>query len=216
MKLRPMKRLDDPKPKQKKRRKRKTKVAYTCGAKKDTAEFLDKFNYRLQYSRDRKPKYEKERYLILNKGYDFLENYQIAKEYVKDKHEISDNELNSILYLAPKNYFQNHEYSGLIRFYKFTSVNILVKKELVQVFLKRDTNTCKPKTYKIYSVSAKGRAIIMEFYKCISGEKKLEEKFFKVLNKKDEGYIEQESEKKQKELIKKFNQLPVVESKRDF
>ena len=213
MKPRPMKRIDDPKPKPKRRRKRKTKVAYTCGAKKDTAEFLDKFNYRLQYSRACKPKYETERYLLLNKGYDFLENYQIAKDYIKLKHKISDNELNSILYLMPKNYFQKHEYTGLIKFYKFTNVNVLVKKELVQFFKKVDTNTLKLKTYCIYNVSAKGRGIVMEFYKCLSGEKKIEEKFFKVLSKKDEGYVAQEMDRKQKELIKKFNQLPIVENK---
>jgi len=214
--MRPMKRLDDSKPKPKNRRKRKTKVVYTCGAKNDTAEFLDKFNYRLQYSRDRKPKYEREKYLILNKGYDFLENYQIAKEYIKIKYEITDKELNAIVYLAPKNYFQNHEYFGLLKFYKFANVPILLRKELVQVFTKIDTNTCKPKMYKIYSVSAKGREIIVEFYKSISGEKKIEEKFYRVLNKKDEGYVAQQSELKQKELIKKFNQLPVAENKRDF
>ena len=213
MKLRPMKRLDDPKPKPKRRRKRKTKTAYKCGAKKDTAEFLDKFNYRLQWTRDCRPKYEREKGLLLSKGYDFIENYQIAKEFIKEKYTINDKDLNSIVYLAPKNYFQNHEYTGLLRFYKFANLNTLEKAGLVQFFSKIDKNTSKLKTYKIYSVSERGKIIVRDFYKCISGEKKIDEKFYAKLRKGQEGYIEQELDIKQKELIKKFNQLPVSENK---
>ena len=214
--------------KYKKRKKRKVstvkrkpypkKTIHKVGAKPKTKELLDKHNYHLQIDKT-PPVYQQEKYLRVYQGYDLLENLQIVRDYIETEHQICHKTLNTLLYVMPKNYFQRGEINEVIKFYPYIPVIRLVEQGLAKVAFKKKEPADNPELRRrivvksIYTLTAKGRNVVKEFYDCLSGVKPLQEKVFRKLYPGEDGYKAQHLLNIKSDLIKKFNLLPPNENR---
>ena len=125
-------------------------------------------NVQLSIANDREIKYDKKTFLRVYKGYDFLENYGVIRNYIRRKYNIDTYLLDILLYLAPKQFYTKNDLMKYPRDFRYIKVESLVKTGFFKTVIDH-----RFVTYKVYGVSARGRKLIEDFYECLSGEKEI-------------------------------------------
>lgn len=162
---------------------------------------------KIKYKRPEKPKpEEKLKALPFFRGYDFLENLMVVRQYIQKKNNISIGLLEILLYLAPKQYFTQADYKEMPKQFRYCYMSNLVETGYII-----PVQAGKSNGKKIFTVNRKGQEIVRNFYELLSGEKQISEvKYHPLTKKKDQTAID----KKRMDLIVKINRLPVSESKK--
>lgn len=155
--------------------------------------------------KSKKVRYIKPLFLTIYQGYDFLENFMLVRAYIQKRYDIPLKLLELLLFLAPKHFFTQYDYSLVAKDYTYRRISNLVKTGLFKV-IANSPNRGK----ELYAVSSLGKSIITEFYECLSGEKKIPETQINPMALKSANKFE----KKKFAMIKKMNQLPVSDTKK--
>ncbi|WP_395073913.1 hypothetical protein [Flavobacterium sp.] len=142
-----------------------------------------------------------------NKGYDILENLLVVRQYYRKHLKVDLQLLELLLALYPKTYFTQDDYFYIPKQLMYSRLKKLMDLKYVVLFSKAETQ----KT-SVFTLSLKGRQLIENFYKLLSGEKKIptDEKLNPMANKKDASAMDI----KRLNFIKSVNKLPVSESKK--
>jgi len=114
-------------------------------------------------------------FLRLYTGYDFLENLIFAIPYIQRKYGFERKEfLTVLLYLYPKNIFSLWDFDN-VRFVRFSlrKIELLERRGLVRCIY--DT---KVEGDRLFQLTIKGRRIVEEFYKVLSGEVEMDPEVF--------------------------------------
>jgi len=161
------------------------------------------------WDKTKKIKYEKQKfYAEMVLGYDALENLMVVRQYVQARFGISFKLLEIILFLAPKQFFTQADYSVILRSYTYGRIQNILDTGYVKIF-----NLGRNKSKNLYTLSASGRFVVTEFYKCLFGEKKIPETYREnpLALKSADPF-----DKKKFEMIKQLNQLSASVTKRQF
>lgn len=153
---------------------------------------------------EEKEKYSKAQYAQVYKGYDFLENLLTVRTFVQKKYDIDWPTLELLLKLMGMQIFTRAEYSKIPKDFGFSRFNSF--KELGYINLLSDHYDIEK---RLFTISTKGRNIVINFYKYLSGEKRIPENLSQnpmAKKKKDVAY-----DKKKMKMIKIMNQLPIPE-----
>jgi len=133
-----------------------------------------------------KPTYTKRQFLNVFPGFDCLENLMMAKMYVKREYGTDARILDILLHYYPKQYFTKGDLVHTPRPFSFREPNLFVKVGLMDCVVGGYHGS------SVYTLSALGKSIVRNFYKVLSGEKKLPEDYFTIkgaLSKnRDDGY----------------------------
>lgn len=147
-------------------------------------------------------RYTKKQFVQIYKGYDFLENFLIVRQYIQKRYDVSLRELEFMLKLMAMRLFTYEDYHNIPRAFSFNYFRTAIDKGFV--VLVADHN----KTQKrLYTLSTRGKNICIKFYKYLSGEEKIPEtgQYNPMAVKGDQ----QEFDRKRMMLIKKLNKLPM-------
>jgi hypothetical protein len=175
------------------------------GAKKE----LKKRNIALGYKNKgggTKVKYSKAYFALVYQGYDMLENLLVVRAYIQRRYKIDLKLLEVLLFIAPKQYFTQEDYSLIAKNYKYGRIQNIVDSGHVRLMTMGEN-----KSKNLYCLSATGKGIISEFYECLVGETKIPE--YKELNPMAKSKATP-FDKKKMEMIKRINQIPVPDHKK--
>lgn len=153
---------------------------------------------------EEKEKYSKDQFVQIYKGYDFLENILTVRTYIQKRYDIDLAKLELLLKLMGMRVFTRAEFSevpkeyGLKTFYTFM--------EMGYINLLSDNHDVEK---RLFCLNTRGKNIVINFYKYLSGEKKIPESGTKnpMANRNKQVPFDL----KKMELIKKMNQLPIKE-----
>lgn len=185
-------------------RKPKTEVAMRISDEAKETLNSRKYNIKPQYVK--KKKYKK-RPAFYNEDFDFLEHFQIVRAFYKRKFGIPLRELELLFTLYPMNYFTHSDYFEIPKAFTYLRIIKLVQLGHVVVFAKG-----KNKSKDVYTLTTSARTLVRDFYRYLSGEKKIPEeaRHNPMAKKKDVPAID----KLRMDLIKKINQLEPSKSKK--
>lgn len=116
----------------------------------------------------RKAKYVKEWHAEYIHGYDILENIIFIRPYIQQYYDIDVRLLEMLLYMAPKQYFTQKDYTEVPKPFRFRSIKFLIEKEYITL-ITIGANV----RYNLYKISAKGMNIVKHYYELLSGERDL-------------------------------------------
>ena len=105
-----------------------------------------------------------------NLGFNILENLMLVRYYIQKRHDISFRDLEFLLFLYPKLFWDIRDYRDYPKTYSHRNINTMIKKGYVEVFTETDR---KRKT--VYQLTKKAKHIVVQFYKYLSGEKNVPE-----------------------------------------
>lgn len=128
---------------------------------------------------DGEVEYSMPTFLRLYKGYDFLENMIYTMPYICRKYDFERKEfLLVLLNLYPKNIFSLRDFAQ-IRFVRFglRKIYLLENRDLVRCIF-----DAKVEGDRLFQLTLKGRKIVEEFYKLLSGEVEMD---LTIWNKSD-------------------------------
>lgn len=175
----------------------------------ESMEFFKKHKIKLiSDPRKRGPKkYSKtDRKLILNEGYDVLENLSVVRLYIQRKYEISFKLLEIILYLYPRNYFTWGEYYEFPKHFQYNRMRKMIEDGIISIAVEG-----KGERSRLYCLSRKHRSIVTNFYAYLFGEKKIPTKQT-ALNRIGSS----EMDRRRHKLIQKLNGIPPSDTKKRF
>lgn len=176
---------------------------------KETRVALKKIGYRAKVDKLTKERYSKELHLTVFRGYDLLENFLLARQYIQKKYGINFKLLEILLYLTPKHYWTQADFAKMPKNFSYCSVKNLINTGYVGTVQEGKTIN-----KNIYKINTKGRNLVHEMYEILSGEKKVSlNPGLNPLMKKNTTTAFQ---KKAMGLIKEINLLPAPESKKGF
>lgn len=115
--------------------------------------------------RTEKLKYSKEN---INYGYDLLENLGAVRYFYKKNYGIDLQLLELLLCLYPKKFFTQDEYFHIPKQFTFARTKKLIEMDILILFSKATSQK-----NSVFALSAKGKKLIENFYKYLSGEKKM-------------------------------------------
>lgn len=150
-------------------------------------------------------KYSKDRYLHIYRGYNLLENSIVIRHYIQKRYSIDYNFLEILLYLFPKQYFTSTDYGELPKQYTRRTMRSMLKSGYINI-MQKGSNLNR----HVYCLNRAGKEIVIHYYECLSGEKKVLETTDNPMTRSDVNKFT----KKKMDLIRKINQLPVPESKK--
>lgn len=148
-------------------------------------------------------KYTKDQYLSIYKGYDFLENLYVVRIYIQKRYKIEWGLLELLLKLMAIKVFSRSEYASLPKKkYTYRRLSSVMESGYINMVSNHaDTEQ------RLYSLSTKGRNIVINFYQHLSGEKKIPtDAASNPMAKKSEQV---NYDKKKMALIEKLNELPM-------
>lgn len=149
-----------------------------------------------------KEKYSKGKYAVVYKGYDFLENLGVVRDFIQRKYDVDRGLFELLLKLMGMKIFSRAEFTALPKRYTYRKLKYLIEMGYVnQISDHWDIER------RVYTLNTAARNIIINFYKYLSGELKIPET--EKLNPIARG--EFNFDKKKMELIKKMNQTPIPE-----
>ncbi|MDO6737082.1 hypothetical protein [Wenyingzhuangia sp. 2_MG-2023] len=153
------------------------------------------------------PKYSKKQFKEVYKGYDFLENLFTIRTYIQKKHNVPYEFLELMLRLMGLNLFTMVDFFDTPRTFTYKKWNSIKESGYINLVMD-DKDVMK----RVYCLNKKGQNIVIDFYECLSGEKRIPES-------PEENPFEDDSKKvdfdrKKMELIKKLNKLPVPDHKK--
>ena len=134
--------------------------------------------------------------LLFNKGYETLQNLGIVTKYIKWTYKVTPETLHLILFLYPKTAFTKNDIYLFPLRWGNSRVNDLVKDDILSVV----EGTKSP---IVYGLSYKGKKIVKEFHKLMSGEMEMPNETTKKSVFKDDATY---SEKKARDLIRKMSE----------
>lgn len=176
--------------------------------KKTARDYMSKENKKLAKNMDirffnEKDHYSKVRYAKIYKGYDFLEDFSTIKTYIIRKHKINGRLFPVLLKLMGMRIFSMADMAALPKNFKYNKIDNLLGTGLINVLMDHK------QVYKrLYCLNQKGRNIVIEFYQCLSGEKKMPlNRFNPLYNKKTQIPYDL----KKLEVMKKLRDMPVKE-----
>lgn len=148
----------------------------------------------------------KRKYAVCNQGYDLLENMFVVRHYISEKYDVSLRVLELLLKLYPMNYFTYQDYYELPKNFQLIRADFLKKRKLIEEYKHGDT-----RVNSVFCLTIKARHCVEDFYKYLSGEKKIPEHTHRnSMAKKDATQID----KLRFKFIKKMNQEGPSESKK--
>ncbi len=152
-------------------------------------------------------KYSKKRFAYVYQGYDMLQNIYTIRTYIQKRYGIDQMLLEILLNLMGLKIFTRADFSNLPKSFTYARWKTFKDSEYVNLLMNHyDTEK------RIYTLSAKGKNIVIKFYEYLSGEKKIPTNGQKnpMANKNKQRVYD----KKKLQLIKKLNKLEVPEHKR--
>lgn len=156
----------------------------------------------------KKVKYSKKTFALVYQGYDMLENLMVVRAYIQRRYEIEFKLLEVLLFLAPKQYFTQSDYSEMAKNYKYGRIQNILDSGHVRVM-----SIGENKGRTLYCLSATGKGIVSEFYECLAGETKIPE--YRTLNPMANPNATA-FDKKKLEMIKRINQVAVPDHKKEL
>lgn len=167
----------------------------------ETKDILKKNKVSLAIDRNAmEDKYSKRRFAHCSAGYDFLQNWFVARTYVQKKYSIDLQALELLLQLYPYPVFSQAEFSPLPKNYRYKRIKKLMKDGLVVMFM-----DSKKADQRLYTLSPRATASVRTLNKVLSGEIKYSE--YKLRNpmasKEASTY-----DKKKYAIMKKLNLQP--------
>ena len=148
------------------------------------------------------PKYTRQAFAQIYKGYDFLENLFTVRTYIQKHYNIDFPHLELLLKLMGMRVFTRIEYSEIPRDYGFNRFNTFLREGHIVVL-----STHNKVEMRLFTLSTKSKNIVTNFYAYLSGEKKIPEDY--VNNPMFNSNKRVAYDKKKAELIKKMNKLPM-------
>lgn len=153
--------------------------------------------------REDKEKYSQKQYLQIYKGYDFLENIMVVRNYIQKYYDIDWQCLELLLKLMGMRVFTVKDYTDLPKDYSYSRFNNMRDRGFIALL--QENNSVEK---SLFCLSVKGQNICTNFYAMLSGEKKIpEDSRHNLMAKRDATAFD----KKKMNLIEKLNQLPVKE-----
>lgn len=158
------------------------------------------------YALDKNTKYSKKKFLSVYRGYDFLENLSIAREYIRKRYDVDLKLLEVFLYLGPKNYFTKKDYYEMPKNFRYNRISTMLKfGHIVIVQEGKDIRE------HIFQLSVPARNVIRKFYELLSGEMKFPEikRYNPLADKNAIAY-----DKIKMNIMRKVNKLEPSENKK--
>lgn len=155
----------------------------------------------------RNDKYSKARFIQVYKGYDMLGDLFAVRTFIQKQYDINTYLFEILLKLMALRVFTRAEYREIPKSFKYSKFNNILDTGLVNMVMDHwDTER------RLFALNTKGKNIMINFYKYLSGEKRIPETArYNVManSKKQVAY-----DKKKLELIKRMNKLPIPEHKK--
>ena len=129
---------------------------------------------------------------------DYLKYYRIIFYYYRRKYDVSQQELDMLLFLYSEGYFDYikiKDYQGILSWNK-NRIKTMIEKGLIEIFRE------KPRTRRLYQLSKKGRNIVNGIYEKLNGDRVPATYTNNPMFAKNVSY----SDKVYKQMIKKMNE----------
>jgi len=153
---------------------------------------------------EEKLKYSKAQFLQIYKGYDFLENIFVVRTYIQKHYKIDWPTLEMLIKLMGMKIFTRAEYGETPKEFTFARFNSVLELGYINI-LSDHTDVEK----RLFTLNTKGKNIVINFYKMLSGERKIPEGG--TNNPMAHKGKQVRFDKKKLDLIKKMNQTPIKE-----
>ena len=154
-----------------------------------------------------KEKYSKMQYIQIYKGYDMLENIFVVRTYIQKYYNIDFPTLELLLKLMGMKVFSRIDFSELPRSFSHARFKALQESGFINLL-----SNHRDEAQRLYTLNTKGKNIVMNFYKYLSGEEKIPE-FYRqnpMANKRKQVAFD----KKKMNLIEKLKDLEVPEHRK--
>lgn len=158
-------------------------------------------NIKVMYAESEK-KYSKTQYLEIYKAYDFLENLLVVRPYILRRYNLDTRLFELMLKLMGLKVFTQNDYNALPKQFTYARFNSFLESGYVNLVSDHWDSA-----RRIYSLNTKGRNIVINFYKYLSGEKRIpmDARRNPMADKNEQIPFD----KKKLALIKKLNELPI-------
>lgn len=148
-------------------------------------------------------KYSKRRYVQVYKGYDFLGNFLVVRNYIQKHYGIDLQLLELLLKLMEMRVFTVKDYTSLPKDFSYSRFNTAREKGFIQV-LQNNQSVAN----ETFCLSTRAQNIVTNFYQMLSGEKEVPTDRRNPMAKK-KG--QKAFDKKKMALIDKLNATPTPE-----
>lgn len=152
----------------------------------------------------KKKKYTKQRFLLCYDGYDIMQNLIVVRPYIMKRYDIEFRLLEVLLYLFPMQYFTQDDYRVVPKPFTYRSVKDMMRLDMICISVNGEN-----KGKHLYCLTRKAKEIVIHFYQCVSGEKKIPETFVNPLTRKTATT----HDKKRMEMIKILNRQEISGTK---
>lgn len=152
-------------------------------------------------------KYSKTKFLQVYKGYDMLENLFTVRTFIQKQYKIDSYQFEILLKLMGMRVFSRQQYRDIPKPYNYGKFNNIERTGTINLL--QDHYDVEK---RLYCLNSKGRNIIINFYKYLSGEKRIPEDGVKNVMAKKSTQLAYD--KKKMALIKRMNELPVPDHKK--
>lgn len=149
-------------------------------------------------------KYSRSRFILVYKGYDFLENILVVRTYIQKHYDIDFDALELLLKLMGMRLFTIKDYTSLPKKFSYVRFNNAIDRGFIQI-----VQTEHSVANQVYCLSARAQNICTNFYQMLAGEKPIPEDG--ATNPMAKKSTQTAYDKKKLDLIKKLNQLPPKE-----
>ncbi len=144
--------------------------------------------------------------MVVNEGYDFLENISAVRPYIQAKYNIKIRLLELLLCLYPKQAFTWSDYRNIPKAYTYRTMSKLINEGYIVVFSHGKNKSC-----HLYCLSQQAKLIVTQYYKHLSGERKIPEDYRNNPLQRERVI---KYTKKRMSLIEKMNAMGPSASKR--
>jgi len=154
-----------------------------------------------------KEKYSKMQYIQIYKGYDMLENIFVVRTYIQKYYDIDFSTLELLLKLMGLKVFSRIDFSELPRSFSHARFKALQESGFINLL-----SNHRDEAQRLYTLNTKGKNIVVNFYKYLSGEEKIptDSKKNPMAHKRTQVAFD----KKKMDLIEKLKGIDVPAHKR--
>lgn len=151
-------------------------------------------------------KYSKHKFIQIYRGYDMLENMFTVRTYIQKKHKIDIYLFEILLKLMGLGLFTQRDFFDTPRPFTYMKWSSIVETGYLNLVMDHESAD-----KKIYGLNTKAKNIVIDFYECLCGEKKIP---LDSSNPMVDSETKIAYDKRKIEIIKKLNSLPVPDHKR--
>lgn len=153
----------------------------------------------------KKANYSKQKYLLYSGGHDILQNLIVVRPYITRRYNIQFRLLEVLLYLFPMQYFTQDDYRIVPKPLTYRSVKDMLREEMITIIVNGEN-----KGKHLYTLTRRSKEIVIHFYQCLSGEKRIPDTAINPFKKKTATA----HDKKRMDLINILNQQEIPDSKK--